>query len=107
MEEQEKKTLLDVIHQMQALAKYQYTPDEIAKILDLKIFSERFDECSVCHTFTLLLEESDFDINTTSSDFCLLGEIQTIDFVDVNGELHTITLKKLIDEKDSIESQSA
>ena len=52
MEEQEKKTLLDVIHQMQALAN-QYTPDEIAKILDLKIFSERFDESSVCHTFTL------------------------------------------------------
>jgi hypothetical protein len=106
MEEQEKKTLLDVIHQMQALAN-QCTPDEIAKILDLKIFSERFDESSVCHTFTLLLEEADFDINTTSSNFCFLGEIQTIDFVDVNGELHTITLKKLIDEKDSIESQSA
>lgn len=107
MEEQEKKTLFDVIHQMKALAKDQYTADDIAKILDLKIFSERFDECSVCHTFTLSLEEADFEISTTSSDFCLLGEIQMIDFVDVSGEVQSITLKKLRDEKDSNKSKSA
>lgn len=101
MEAEEKDILLDVINQMQAMAKDEYTPEEIAKLLDLKFISERFDETTVCHTFTLLLYGADFDINTISSDFSLIGEIRTIDFVDVDGELRTITPKDLqIDEKD-------